>query len=513
MKKQYVVGVDIGTTSTKALVYNEKGGILGQHAVEYPFYTPHPAWVEQDPDEILHAVITSIKYSIEKSGINPEEILTVSFSSAMHSLIAMDDNGNALTRSITWADSRAQKYAEELKANGLGKEIFSRTGTPIHPMSPLLKILWFKEEATDIFKQTSKYISIKEYVFYRFFKKYIVDYSIASATGMFNLYELDWDQGALDLLELSISQLSKPMDTIALVEGLDPKYANKMGLSTDTPFTLGASDGVLANLGVNAIKPGVVAATIGTSGAVRAVTNKPVIDPKQRLFCYALTSDKWVVGGAINNGGIMYRWMRDELASAEVETAKRLGIDPYEILGQIAENIPAGSDGLIFFPFLTGERAPEWNANARGMFFGVSIMHKREHIIRAVLEGVIYRMNSVAIALEELLGPIQKVQATGGFARSTLWRQIMSDVMNKEVEVPLSVESSAFGAALLGFYATGKITSLDIVDELIETKHTHQPIADNVIKYQELMEIYIRVYHKVKDEFDSIASYQKKYVK
>ena len=275
------------------------------------------------------------------------------------------------------------------------------------------------------------------------------------------------------------------------------------------PFVIGASDGVLSNLGVNAIDPGVVAITIGTSGAIRAVTDQPVTDPKGRTFCYALTENHWVVGGPVNNGGMTLRWVRDELASAEVETAKRLGIDPYEVLTRIANRVSPGSDGLIFHPYLAGERAPLWNANARGSFFGLGLHHKKEHMVRAVLEGVILNLYSVMLALQELIGIPTKIQATGGFARSELWRQMMADIFNQEVIVPESFESSCLGAVILGMYALGKIDDFSIVSEWVGSTHTHQPNEENVKVYQDLIPIFIRVSRALEEEYDGMAAFPK----
>ncbi|AEH54132.1 gluconate kinase [Heyndrickxia coagulans 2-6] len=324
----YYLGVDIGTTSTKSVLFGEKGKVISMHHAGYPLYSPSPQVAEQHPDEIFRAVIDSMKTAIAKSGVDPSEIKLVSFSSAMHSLIAVDKGGKPLTNCITWADARAAKWAKKIKDEWHGQDIYRRTGTPIHPMSPLSKMTWLRHDVPELFKKTFKFIGIKEYIFYRFFGQYIVDYSLASATGLFNLHGLDWDKEALDVAGITAEQLSKPVPTTFYLTGLAPEYAAETGIPQDTPFVAGASDGVLSNLGVNAIDPGVVAITIGTSGAIRTVTDKPVTDPKGRIFCYALTENHWVVGGPVNNGGMTFRWVRDELAAAEVETAKRLGIDP-----------------------------------------------------------------------------------------------------------------------------------------------------------------------------------------
>jgi len=214
---------------------------------------------------------------------------------------------------------------------------------------------------------------------------------------MFHLNSLKWDEEALRIAGISEEQLSRPVPTTYRLTGLDETFAKEMNLHPSTPFVVGASDGVLSNLGVNAIDPGVVAVTIGTSGAIRTVTNRPVTDPKERIFCYALTENHWVIGGPVNNGGMIFRWVRDQLGSSEVETAKRLGKDPYEVLTEIAAKVNPGSDGLLFHPYLAGERAPLWDANARGSFFGLGLHHKKEHLIRAVLEGVIFNLYTVLL--------------------------------------------------------------------------------------------------------------------
>jgi gluconokinase len=512
-QKLFYLGVDIGTTSTKAVLFKKDGTVVNMHHVEYPLYSPVPSIAEQDPEEIFHAVIETIKQSVLKAKMKPEEIAFVSFSSAMHSLIAVDDLGKPLTNCITWADSRATKWAEKINNEMNGLAIYRRTGTPVHPMSPLTKILWFRNEQKEIFAQTKKFIGIKEYIFHKLFGQYIVDHSIASAMGLFNLEKLEWDEEALMVAGITGEHLSKPVPTTYYVKGLAENDAVDMGLSTETPFVVGASDGVLSNLGVNAIEPGVVAITIGTSGAIRTVINKPVTDPKGRIFCYALTDKHWVVGGPVNNGGIAFHWVRDELSIAEVETAKRLKIDPYQLLTDIAEQVPPGSDGLIFHPYLAGERAPLWNADARGSFFGLGLHHKREHMIRAVLEGVIFNLYTVLLALQEMIGHPKKIQATGGFARSELWRQMMADIFNMEVVVPESFESSCLGAVVLGMYAFGEIEDFSIMSDLVGSTHVHKPIQANVEMYQELIPIYIRLSRLLQEEYGPIVTYQNKWIK
>ncbi|GIP39754.1 gluconate kinase [Paenibacillus sp. J31TS4] len=509
--KPYILAADIGTTSTKTLVIDRAGRVVASHAIEYPLHTPRPEIAEQDPLEIYQAVVLGIQTAVRKAGISASEVLCVSFSSAMHSLIAVDKEGHPLTACITWADNRSSEQSARIKRELGGHEIYLRTGTPIHPMSPLTKLLWMKENDPATFEGAYKFLGIKEFVFARLFGRYVIDHSIASATGMFNLRHLTWDEGALALLGLPADKLPEPVPTTYKLQGLRAADAAEMGLETDTPFVVGASDGVLANLGAGAYEPGIYSVTIGTSGAVRGVVDRPITDPKGRLFCYALVEGFWVIGGAINNGGIMFRWVRDQLATLEAQEARSRGMDPYDYLTELAEKVPAGSEGLLFLPFLLGERAPYWNANARGVFFGLSMSHEKKHMIRSVLEGVIFRIHSVVQALEEVGGPTAEVRASGGFARSAFWRQMMADVLGTPVTVPESYESSGLGAAQLGLYAMGEIKDFSRVHEWVQTGSRHAVDPANHLVYKELAQIYMSVYEQLVGNFDAISAFQHKH--
>lgn len=504
-----MIGVDIGTTSTKAVLFEENGTITAQANVGYPLHQPTPSIAEQDPEQILRAVFHTLSSVMGQSAISPDNILFVSFSSAMHSVIAIDKQGKPLTACITWADNRSARCALRLKNELNGHDLYLRTGTPIHPMSPITKLMWLREEQPDLFEQAYKFISIKEYVFAKLFGEYVIDHSIASSTGMLNLQKLEWDKEALEIAQITPDQLSRLVPTTQVMQGLLPSLAKELLLLPTTPFIVGASDGVLSNLGVGAIQPGVVAATIGTSGAIRTVVDHPLTDPKGRTFCYNLTDKHWVIGGPVNNGGMLFRWVRDEFAASEVETAKRLGIDPYEVLTRIAEQVSPGSNGLLFHPYLTGERAPLWNPDARGSFFGLTMNHHKEHMIRSVLEGVIYNMYTVLLAMEEQIGRPHKILATGGFARSSLWRQMMADIFDQEVIVPESIESSCLGAVVLGLYATGRVDSFDVVFDMIGSTHQHNPIQEHTRVYQQLLPIYISVYRSLESQYQAIAEFQR----
>jgi gluconokinase len=506
---EYMLGVDIGTTSTKAVLFTTEGQVVAQHAVEYPLLCTTPGMAEQDPLQIYEAVLSAISNAVGNSHVESAQIALVSFSAAMHSVIAVGPDGELLSNSITWGDNRAGAWANRIRDELGGHEIYLRTGTPIHPMSPLCKIMWLRYDQPQLFARTARFVGMKEYVLYRLFGEWLVDHSIASATGMFNLQQLDWDQGALELLGIGPQQLSKLVPTTHHLNGLAPAMAQQLGLSPATPFVIGANDGVLSNLGVNAIGPGQVAVTIGTSGAMRTVIDKPLTDPSGRTFCYALTAKHWVVGGPTNNGGSIFHWVRNELATAESAAAKAAGLDPYDALTKIAEGVSAGAEGLLFHPYLAGERAPLWNADARGSYFGLATHHGKPHMIRAALEGVIFSLYSILPAVEGLIGPTTHMMATGGFARSALWRQMMADIFEREVVVPESVESSCLGAAVLGLYALGKVDSLDVIGAMVGSTHRHVPIAENVALYRRLWPIYAAIPKLLEQQYRQLSQFQR----
>lgn len=501
-----MIGVDIGTTSTKSVLFDHDGSVICKSTVGYPLLSPNAMTAVQDPDDIFAAVVSTLQNVVQQAQV--KAISGVSFSAAMHSLILVDADHRPLTPSLTWADNRSAQWADKLNASDQGPALYRRTGTPIHPMSPLVKLIWLRHEQPDLFAQAARFISIKEYVFYKLFAAYVVDHSIASATGMLNLATLDWDAAALDLAGVTPQQLSRLVPTTHILRSMRPECAATIGLPADISVIIGASDGGLANLGVGAIAPGDVATTIGTSGAVRAIVDRPTTDPDGVLFCYALTEGYWVIGGAINNGGIALRWVRDQLADAEIDTAKRLGQDPYDMLTAIADTIPPGAEGLIFHPYLAGERSPLWDANAKASFVGLTLHHNKAHLIRAVLEGVIYNLNSVLDALQATIGKAEHIRAAGGFARSEVWRQMLADIFNRTVTVPESYESSCLGAAILGWFALGEIADLQAATTLMGATHQHQPMAANVANYQKIIPIYQRLLEKLQPEYAALAKLQ-----
>lgn len=504
----YVVGIDIGTTSTKAVLYTLQGDIKGYSNQLYPLYQDTPDMAEEDPDEIFNATVTALSAVVKKAD---GRVRAVSFSTQQHSLIGLDAEHKPLTRVITWADNRAEKQATQLGKSGQGLKIYNKTGLPIHPMGPVYKLLWLKNDKSELFKRTKYWVGIKEYVLWRFFHQLKEETSMGATTGLMNIFKMDWDDDILNFVGIKREQLPELVEPTSQLSGLDPKLADQIGISADTPFVMGATDGALAEIGLGAIGKGEVAVTIGTSGAVRTFIDKPQLDPKGRTYCYPVMDGKWIVGGPVNNGGIVFRWVRDNLFAPEKETAKLLDMDPYDLLTDIAKKIPAGSDGLIFHPFLGGERAPIWNGNARGSFFGLTRTHTRAHMVRAALEGVVFNLYTVQLALQEAVGEPTLITATGGFARSALWRQMLADIFEHPVTIPEAFESGCLGAMTLALISIGEAKDMSVVKQFVGKQNTYQPDPSNFKNYRDLLPIYLRVGRKLESEYDVIAEYQRQH--
>ncbi|MGB7486972.1 MAG: gluconokinase [Phormidesmis sp.] len=494
---RYVIGVDIGTSSTKAVLFDTNGQQRGRSAEGYELRSPEPGAAEQDPDDILHACTQTVANVVKHSDMAPGELIGIAFSAAMHTLLLIDQEDQPLTPVFTWADNRSDRIASQIASQDAHSDpnLYQRTSLPIHPMSPVVKLAWLQQTQPEIFAQAARIASIKEYVLHHWCKEWVIDLSIASTTGFLNLQSQTWDTGALKIAGIQPNQLSTLVATthqLALTE----KFAQKMNISPDVPVVVGASDGVLSNLGVGAISHGQAAITLGTSGAVRQVVSQPTTAKDAQLFCYALSEDLWVMGGAVNNGGIVLQWTRDSLVPYSIPPNERRLSRPepsastYERLTKMAQEIEPGADGLIFHPHILGERAPLWNAQARGNFFGLGRHHTQGHLVRAVMEGVLYNMASVFTSLEQAGGKVDVLSASGGFAQSDLWQQILADIFEREVVIPTVIESSALGAAVLALVAVGEWSGLSQIQDCVEVAQSRQPVAANVKRYHKMLPIY-----------------------
>ncbi len=511
MESPLWIGVDIGTAGVRAVAYTPDGRSHGDAAREYQLYVPRPGWAEQDTAEVvaaMEAVLRELASKLAGSGCRPDG---VALSSVFHSFLGFDRKLQPVTRLLTWADSRSQPQVNEMKAGDLQwLPVYRRVGCPLHPMYPFAKIAWLLKEHPELGRQSPRFGSIKDYAFMLLTGEWVVDRSIASGTGMYNELKLEWDEELIDFLGIARDSLPEVVPTI-YSRPLSAEAARRTGLPPGIPVVVGAGDGVLVNVGIGAVEAGQMSATIGTSGAVRILSDHPQTDEKGRTWCYNLIDDTWVLGGAINNGGIVLRWLRDNFGQAERAEAERLGVDPYTLLTGNAGKVPAGSDGLIMLPFFLGERAPNWNADARGVLFGLNLDHGKDHLIRAAMEGVCYRMNSILLVLEEVAGEAREIRVSGSFTRSEFWLQMLADVFGKTVHLPDINEGAAFGAAVLGFVSAGVVKGIADTRKLVGVAKSFQPAPAAAARYRQLYAIYEQVYGGLQPAFTAIAEYQNKH--
>jgi gluconokinase len=492
-----VIGLDIGTTSAKAKVFGRDGGDLGGAEAGYPLLEPEHGHAEQDPEAVLGAAAQVLRAAAAAARAAGAEVAGVSVSTAMHSLAGLDGGGRPLTPLVTWADTRAAAEAERLRVEH--PDLHGRTGTPLHPMAPLPKLIWFREHEPETFASVRRWVGVKELVLALLTGEPAIDHSVASGTGLLNLERLEWDAEALDVAGIDAGRLARLAPTTEVL-ALDARAAELTGLAAGTPVVTGAGDGPLANLGVGAVRPGVAACSIGTSGALRLVVERPVVDRQGRVFCYALTPGRWVVGGAINNGGIVLRWAGETLAPD-------LGRHPEKELVDLAGEVDAGCDGLIMLPYLLSERAPHWSPLPRGAYVGLTRHHRREHLVRAALEGVCQQLALVLASMRESGSEVREVRATGGFARSDLWRRILAGALGMPVGFPAGHQGSAFGAALLGMEALGLVETIDIAADLVQVDDVVEPDPAEAAAYEELLPTFAALYDALEPTFRALQRF------
>jgi gluconokinase len=486
-----VIGIDTGTTATKGVAAGLDGEVRALTSVHYPLSVPGSGRAELDPGRLRDAALKALTDVAAQCREHGDRVIAVSLSAFLHALVPMDAGGRPLGPLVTWADGRAGKQCDEIVAAGLAKKLQARTGTPVHPMSPLTKLLWWKQNDPDTLRDTPRWGGVKELALAALCDApFQVDLSVASGTGLYDIHQRHWDPEALELAGVRESQLGAVVATTAKLR-LRPEVAARAGLPADTPLIIGAADGPLANLGVGATPAGVAAVSLGTSGALRTVVDRPTADEAGRLFCYALTEDRWVIGGAVNNAGSVIRWAGEAFA-AGFERPGAEGEDSDErdaALLTEAQGAPPGSDGLLCLPYLLGERAPWWKPGLRGAYLGLRREHGRAHLVRAAVEGVCQQLALVRDSFDAEGIAVTEVRATGGAVASELWVGVLAAALDLPVSVADTPEGTGLGACLLGLHALGELPDLDDAAALISIGEPTRPDPANAELYAKMRPI------------------------
>lgn len=503
-RKDCVISIELGTNAVRVFAFDLKGNVVGSTRGTYPTFHPYPDYSEQDPEQIFINMLFILKNFLnEKLYVENFRVVSICFSASMHSVLPIDKNGIPLGNAIIWADNRGKLEANELNNRSLAEKIYKLTGTPIHPMSPLIKITWLKNKDKERFHKTYKFLTLKSYIIQQLTGEYVIDLSLASATGLFNIHQLKWDATALDYAGITESKLPDLVSVFSSPGKLRKAYQTSLRLSADTKILTGSSDGCLATLGAGVWAEGMATITIEDSGAMRIVGQKVLEDEKRRFFNYVLTEGYYISGGPTNNGGVIFEWFTKQFGhfnyTYDLETCM-------EALINDASKVAAGSEGLLFLPYLLGERAPIWNANARGVYFGLNINHEHKHFIRATIEGILFEMYTIGKILEEHQH-IHTLSLNGSFATIPFCSQLIADIFNKKVGAN-NVNSVGQGAYLLCATEMGIFNNLDDAASSIQFEATFQPNRKHHSIYQKQVAIFETLSTKLSGAFEAIANLQ-----
>jgi xylulokinase len=446
----YFLGIDVGTGGTRALMIDQSGRVVSSAAEEHqPFASPQIGWAEQDPSDWWRACGVAVSRALSRGSVRAEQIACVGFSGQMHGAVLLDAQGSVVRPALIWCDVRTEKQAQELTSLIGADRLRQLTCNPALTNFTLTKCLWVRENEPENWSRVRSLMLPKDYVRFRLTGDRATDMADASGTLLLDVANRRWSQQILDLVQMDRALLPALYESPEICGQVSEAGAAATGLIAGTPVVAGAGDQAANAIGIGVVLPGAVSATIGTSGVVLAATNLPALDPEGRVhtFCHGM-ANRWLVMGVTQAAGLSLRWFRDQFG---IVNGHR---DSYEDLTAEAAKIPAGADGLLWAPYLMGERTPYLDASARGMLVGLTASHTRAHVIRAILEGVAFSLRDTFTIFEQIAVPVKTIRLGGGGARSLLWRQIQADVYSHEVETVAVEEGAAYGAAILAGVGT-----------------------------------------------------------
>ena len=501
----YLIGVDIGTSGTKTVLFDTKGNTIKSCTVEYPMYQPKNGWAEQMPEDWWNATVKTLQTVTE--GIDNNEIAGVGLSGQMHGLVMLDEECKVIRPYIIWCDGRTAKECEEITEK-VGKErLLEITANPALPGFTASKIMWVKNNEPDNYARCRHILLPKDYVRYMLTGEFATEVSDASGMQLLDIKNRCWSDEVLQKLDIDKSLLAKVYESPEVTGGVSRAAAALTGLKEGTIVVGGAGDNAAAAVGTGVVKDGKAFTTIGTSGVVFAHTSEMAIDMKGRVhtFCCAVPG-AWHVMGVTQGAGLSLKWFRDNFCAAEKETASAMGVDPYYLMDQEAEKSPVGCNRLLYLPYLMGERTPHLDSDARGVFFGLSAVHERKDMLRAVMEGVSYSLRDCLEVLREMGADVSDMAACGGGGSSPLWRQMLADIYNCGVKTVTSKEGPALGVAILAGVGAGIYSSVEEgCEQVIHDKTICEPLPENIDAYEKSYEIYKKLYPALKDAYKALA--------
>ncbi len=505
---RHLVGIDIGTSGIKTIIVNERGGLVSRAFEEIALHTPRPGWAEQDPEDWWRAAANTVREAMGASGIPPDSVVGIGLSGQMHSSVLLGEQDEVLRPSILWCDTRTTEQCRWITEQAAEENLVQWVSNPALEGFTAPKLIWVRDHEPQVYNRIRRVLLPKDYIRFRMTGEYAMEASDAAGTLLFDVRKRRWSGPMLDAIGLAPECLPPTFESTDICGYVTGEMAGDLGLKAGTPVVGGGADNTCGAVGAGIVRSGRMLASLGTSGVVFAHTDEVRVDPELRVhtFCHSVP-DKWYLMGVTLFAGGAFQWLRNTLGDVEVSAGRMLDTDPYELITAQAARAAPGCEGLVFLPYLMGERTPHKDADARGAFVGITGRHGRPHLIRSVMEGVTFALRDSIEIMRELGLSITQVRATGGGARSSLWRQIQADIYGQEVVTVNADEGPAFGAAILAGVGTGLYGTVEeAADDLVSVVSRTEPDRDASARYEEYYGIFKSLYPALKPSFDTLGS-------
>ena len=505
-KGPYLIGLDLGTTGAKAGIVDNSGNVLATGYIEYEISTPQPGWAEQDPRDWWEASTGAIRKVVKESGIDSASVCGIGLSGQMHGSVFLDSEKNVIRPCILWCDQRTAPQCKRITEQVGTKNLSEWVANPALPGFTAPKVIWLRDNEPERYAAVRTLLLPKDYINLRLTGQQATDVSDASGTLLFDVRRRAWSADMVEALEIPAEWLPRAFESYEAIGTLTPEAAEATGLTAGTIVAAGGADNACGALGMGVISPGDVAVSIGTSGTVLAPAREPIADPDMRLhsFCHAI-GGTWYLMGVMLSAGMSLRWFRDQLGEPERSLALQQDRDPYELLSRKAAEAPPGCEGLVFLPYLAGERTPHADPCARGAFFGLDLTKTRAHVVRSVMEGVVFGLNDSIEIMRELGVSLNNVVAGGGGARSELWKHMQADVFGIPIVTPRESDAAMLGAALLAGVASGMYASIEeACSAAVSYIERIDPSPANKESYGRAYSLFRSLYPTLKDIFREV---------
>ena len=504
--RQYILAHDLGTTGNKATLYDPDGRLVGSDFSGYTTEYAHSNWAEQDPSDWWDAVVVSSQRLLKKHAISSDEIACITFSGQMMAAVPVDEHGQPLRSAIIWADQRSTPQTQWLEKHVPFDEVYSITGHRLSESYSLFKILWLRDNQPDVYHNTHKFLHAKDFIVAKLTGNFVTDTSDASGMDLYDLENGGWSEIIVEAAEMDITKLPDVHLSTDVVGRVLPDVADIVGVAAGTPVVIGGGDGVCASAGAGVVAEGSAYNYVGSSSWIALATSDPIYDPEYRTFTYChLVPGMYMPTGTTQSAGASYQWARDNVCRLEVQTAELLDIQPYELMDNEANMSPVGANGLLFLPYLMGERSPHWNPKAKGAFVGLTIRHTRADIIRAILEGVTLNLYTILQAFTAQGAEVEAMRLIGGGAKARFWNQIMADVYGIPVyRMSILEEATSMGAALAGGIGVGMYKDFSLAESMNPIAEVIEPNAASHAVYSELVPIFRETYEVLKPVYSKL---------